>query len=333
MHSQHPATRCCYIFMRCQDLDLGDSSTYFSMAVGVFKPLICIQPCIYICSIFLLTISVSIGCTTCQTAYSKHMYQSSHLSHVQQPTKPADREHITFTPITHVPGCLKCGRSCKGHPLPYSNNCTLALAKEHEDESRDTPACWVEGLLVTLLPGSFPMVDQAPPALSEQSLRPLTRAAHSAPVPPVATTTTITTGGSTEHSLAILSTRVGQEDKWLAQDRQWIDKLSHQFSDTTMQTAPISKVLDCLLENHTPMAVMTGATMVSVVSSVSGTASSGQVAVTHIRALPWVRPIPQPAVFTLTGRQSHSVMQVSHNPVKTYRIRHFPSGIRHTAAP
>ena len=85
MHSQHPVTRCCYIFMRCQDFDLEDLVTYFSMAVGVFKLLICIQPHIYICSIFLLDISVSIGCTAHQTAYSKHMYQGSCLTHPSTP--------------------------------------------------------------------------------------------------------------------------------------------------------------------------------------------------------------------------------------------------------
>ena len=45
-----------------------------------------------------------------------------------------------------------------------------------------------------------------------------------------------------------------------------------------MQLAQISKVLDCLLENHTPMAMMTGATVAPMTSSVSGAAPSGQVA-------------------------------------------------------
>ena len=187
-------------------------------------------------------------------------------------------EPIAFTPITHVPRCSKCVRPHKGHPLPYGNNCTLALAKEHEDESRDTLACQMGGPLVTLLPGSLPAVDQAPLAPSEQCPRPPARTAQSMTVSLVATTTTITTGGSTECSLAVLLTRVGQQDEQLAQDRQWIDKLSQQLSDTTMQLAHISKVLDHLLENHTPMAMMTGATVAPVTSSVSGTAPLGQVA-------------------------------------------------------
>ena len=126
--------------------------------------------------------------------------------------------------------------------------------------------------------GSSPTVDQAPLALTEQHLRPLARTAQSATAPLVATMTTITTGSSTEHSLATLSTSVGQQDEWLAQDRQWVDELSQQLSDTTMQLAHISKVLDHLLENHTPMAMTTGAIAVPVTSSVSGTAPSGQVA-------------------------------------------------------
>ena len=181
-------------------------------------------------------------------------------------------------PITHVPGCSKCSRPHKGYPLPYSSNCTLALTEECKDESRDTLASLVEGLPVILLPGSSPMGDQAPLALSEQHPRPLARTAQSVTAPLVAAMTTITTGGSTECSLAVLSTRAGQQDKQLAQDRQWNDELSQQLSDTTMQLVHISKVLDCLLENHTPMAMMTGDTVVPVTSSARGTAPSGQVA-------------------------------------------------------
>ena len=143
-------------------------------------------------------------------------------------------EPLAFTPITHRPGCLKCCWPQKGHSLPYSNTCNLALAKEHEDESRDIPAHWVEGPQVTLLPGSFPAVNWAPLAQSEQCPRPPARTAYSVTVPLVAAMTTITTGGSTEHSWAMLSTRVSQQDEQLAQDRQWIDQLSQQLSDTTM---------------------------------------------------------------------------------------------------
>ena len=72
---------------------------------------------------------------------------------------------------------------------------------------------------MTLLPGSSPTVDQAPLALSEQHPRSLARTAQSVAAPLVDTMTTITTGGSTEHSLAVLSTRVSQEDDWSARDR------------------------------------------------------------------------------------------------------------------
>ena len=85
---------------------------------------------------------------------------------------------------------------------------------------------WVEGPPGTLLPGSFPAVDQAPPTPSEQPLRPSARAAQSVMVPPVAAMTTITTRGSTEHSLAVLSTRIGQQDEWSVCNRQQIDELS-----------------------------------------------------------------------------------------------------------
>ena len=177
-------------------------------------------------------------------------------------------EPIAFMPITHVPGCLKCSRPHKCHPVLCSNNCALALA---------TLAHLVEGLPVTLLPCSSPAVDQTPLAPSEQHPRPLDRTVQSATVPPVAPMTTITTGGLTEHSLAMLATRVGQQDKWLAWDKQQIDKLSQQLSNTTMQLTHISKVLDHLLENHTPMVMMTGAPVALVISSVSGTGPSGQV--------------------------------------------------------
>ena len=186
-------------------------------------------------------------------------------------------EPIAFTIITHVPGCLKCGRPFKGHPLLYGTNCALAIAKEHADESRDILACHVEGLPALLLPGKPPVVDQAPPVPSKQHPKPLARTGQSMTVPLVTTMTTITTRGSTECSLAVLSTRAGQQAEQSAQDRQQIDKLS-QLSDTTMQLTHISKVLDCLLENHTPMTMMARARSVPVSSSARGTAPSEQLA-------------------------------------------------------
>ena len=125
-------------------------------------------------------------------------------------------EPVAFMPITPVPGCSKHGRPHKGHPLPYGNNCTLALAEECKDESRDSLACQVEGMPVNPLPGSSPTVDQAPLVPSEQHLKPQARTTQSVTVPLVAAMTTITTRGSTECSLAVLSTRVGQQDEQLA---------------------------------------------------------------------------------------------------------------------
>ena len=58
---------------------------------------------------------------------------------------------MSFTPLTHMLGCLKCGRPHKGHPLYYGTKCTLALAKECTDESRDIPAWGMEGPVVPTL--------------------------------------------------------------------------------------------------------------------------------------------------------------------------------------
>ena len=90
------------------------------------------------------------------------------------------------------------------------------------------------------------------------------------------TMTTITTRGSTECSLAVLSTRLGQQDKQLARDRQQINELSQQLCDTTTQLAHISKVLDHLLAGHTPTATLAEVPAVQSISSVSGTAPPGQ---------------------------------------------------------
>ena len=244
-------------------LDPGDSVTYFSKAVGVFKPLICIQSCVYMFHLLPLANNVSICCTTVTGIRLVTLYQA---------TVPPDMEPIVFPPSTHVPGCLKCSRHCKGHPLPYGTNCTLALAKEHANESRDILACQVEGLPAILLLGEPPAVDQVPPVPSKQHLKPLARTAQTITVPLVATTTTITTRGSTEHSLAVLSTRVGQQDEQSAWDRQQIDKAITATQWHYYTACPHQQVLDHFLENHTPMAMMTGAPSVPVISSTSGTA-------------------------------------------------------------
>ena len=88
---------------------------------------------------------------------------------------------VSFTPLTHVLGCLKCSRPCKGHPFPYGTNCALALAKECEHKSRDIAAWGVEGPIVPtwLGPsalGKPPAVDNAAPVLAEHCIKPQDRA-------------------------------------------------------------------------------------------------------------------------------------------------------------
>ena len=190
-------------------------------------------------------------------------------------------ESVSFTPLTHIPGCSKCGRPCKGHPLPYGANCTLALAKECADESREILSCGVEGPAALLLLGPLALgqptvVDNAAQVLVEQCPKPLDAMTQEKTASLVTTTTTFTTGGSTEYSLAVLSTRLGQQDEQLARDRQQIDKISQQLCDTTTQLTHISKVLDCLLTGCTPTAALVEVSAVPGTSSVSGTTHPGQ---------------------------------------------------------
>ena len=133
-------------------------------------------------------------------------------------------DHVLFTPLTHVPGCSECCRPCKGHPLPYSANCVLALAKEHVDESRVILAWGVEGPVVPTQPGPSaldkpPAVDNAAPVLAEHCMKPQDRATQQKTASLITTVTTITTGAGTECSLAVLSTRLGQQDEQSAKDR------------------------------------------------------------------------------------------------------------------
>ena len=88
--------------------------------------------------------------------------------------------------------------------------------------------------------------------------------------------TTISTRGSPECSLAVLSTRLGQQDEQLARDRWWINELSQQLCDTTTQIAHISKVLDCLFAGCTPTATPAEVPAVPGTSSVSGATPPGQ---------------------------------------------------------
>ena len=130
-------------------------------------------------------------------------------------------ESVLLTPLTHVPRCSKCGRPHKGHPLLYGANCILALVKECTDESREILACGVEGLVVLLLlgpsaPGKPTMVDITAQVPVEQHPKPPDGMTQEKTV---STMITITTGGSTECSLAVLSTRLVQQDEQLARDR------------------------------------------------------------------------------------------------------------------
>ena len=179
-----------------------------------------------------------------------------------------------------MPGCLKCSRPHKGHPLPYGTNCALALAKECTDESRDIPAWGVEGPAVPTQPGPSalgkpPAVDNAAPVLAEHCIKPQDRATQQKTASLITTTTTITTGAPTECSLAVLSTRLGQQDEQSAKDRCQIDELLQQLSDTTTQLTHISKVLDHLLTSHVPMATLVDAPAAPSTSAGNGTVPSG----------------------------------------------------------
>ena len=89
-----------------------------------------------------------------------------------------------------------------------------------------------------LAPDKFPVVDSAAPALVEQHPKPPDGRAEMEPMAPITTTTTFTTRGLPDCSLAVLFTRLGQQDLQLARDRHHISKLSQQLSDTTTQLTP-----------------------------------------------------------------------------------------------
>ena len=221
---------------------------------------------------------------------------------------------VLFTPLTHMLGCLKCSRPCKGHPLPYDTNCAPALAEEHTDESRDIPAWGVEGPLVPTWPGpsalgKFPAVDNAAPVLAEHHIKPKDRATQQKTTSLITTVTTITTGAPTKCSLEVLSTRLGQQDEQSAKDRCQTDELSQQLSDTTTQLAHISKVLDHLLTSHTPMATLVDAPAAPSTSAGNGTVLWEQHHLSHNKALPPARSISLPAVSKSMGRQPHTAMQ------------------------
>ena len=98
------------------------------------------------------------------------------------------------------------------------------LAKEHADESREILACGVEGPAVVLLPGPSAlgqptMVDNADQVLVEQHPNPTDGTTQEKTASLMITMATITTGGLTECYLAVLTTRLGQQDEQSARDR------------------------------------------------------------------------------------------------------------------
>ena len=92
----------------------------------------------------------------------------------------------------------------------------------------------------------------------------------------ITTMTTITTQSMTECSLAVLSTRLSQQNEQSAKDKYQIDELSQQLSDTTTQLAHISEVLDHLLTGHTPSATLVDVPKTPSTSAVSSVAPPGQ---------------------------------------------------------
>ena len=122
--------------------------------------------------------------------------------------------------------------------------------------------------------------------------------------------TTITAGAPTECSLAVLSTRLGQQDEQSAKDRHWIDKLSQQLNDTTTQFAHISKVLECLLTSHTPMATLVDTPAVPSITVGLVLSLWGQHPhLSSNKAPPPARSISLPTVSMSMGRQPHTAMQ------------------------
>ena len=188
---------------------------------------------------------------------------------------------MLFTPLTHVQRCLKCGRPHKGHPLLYGINCILALTKKHADTSRDIPAWGVEWTVVPPWTGPSALnkptaSDRTTPVVAEHHTKPQDRMTQQKTASLITTMTTITTGAMTECSLAVLSTRLSQQDEQSAKDRCQTDELSQQLSNTTTQLAHISKVLDHLLTSHTPLATLADIPTTLNTSAVNSTAPQGQ---------------------------------------------------------
>ena len=114
-----------------------------------------------------------------------------------------------------------------------------------------------------------------PQCWQKHCIKPQDRATQQETASLIITTTIITTGVPTECSLAILSTRPGQQDEHSAKDRHWIDELSQQPSDTTTQLTHISKVLDHLLTSHMPTATLADVQTTPSTSAGNGAVPSG----------------------------------------------------------
>ena len=77
-----------------------------------------------------------------------------------------------------------------------------------------------------------PAVDDTAPVPAEHSIKPQDRATQQKMASPITATTNITTGAPTECSLAVLSTKLGQQDEQSAKDRCLIEELLQQLRDT-----------------------------------------------------------------------------------------------------
>ena len=145
------------------------------------------------------------------------------------------------------------------------------------------------------------------PVLAEQHPNPPAGTAHKQPAALITTMTTITTGGSSDCSMAVLSTRLSQQDEQSARDRCQISELSQQLSDTTNQLKHLSKVLDCLLDSHTPMDTSAEFPAAPGSCSASGTAPPGQAPSLPQQSTASGKANPSTSSFYINGQTaSHS---------------------------
>ena len=140
---------------------------------------------------------------------------------------------VVYTPLTQVPGCSKCSKPRKDHPLPYSANCTLALMGESMNDSRDTLLCSEEALEVPHLHSQSVVgkpedlvAEPVPPEPVGQGSGTLAPTAAATTALPASTTTTTTTGVLMECAIAVSSSRLLQQGEERAKDRCHIVELS-----------------------------------------------------------------------------------------------------------